>query len=84
MLIPDEAGFEAVGYEYKVQIWDKYANPPKWTNTSTNRFDRDVWYPNTASANNALAQHRASRWGRINDREYRLIKRPYGEVEVVG
>lgn len=74
---------EIEGYEYKIQLWDKYANPPKWINTLTNQFARDEWYPTERGAKNALAQLRATRYGRPPTYEYRLIRRPYGKWEVM-
>lgn len=75
--IPDEAGFEIDDYEYGVQSeWRG-----EWSMVHTNHFHG--WYPSKASANNALAQLRATRWGRPNTREYRLVRRPFGAVEVV-
>lgn len=67
------------GYEYKVQ----YLINGEWKNTWTNQFDRDEWYSSEKSGKNALAQLRATRYGRSPRYEYRLIKRPYGAWEVV-
>lgn len=79
MLIPDEPGFEAEGYEYNLEyLWNG-----EWRAFSTNRFDKNVWYPTMKSAKNALAQMRASRYGYQTNYEYRMIKRPYGASEVV-
>lgn len=80
IVIPEEPGFQVESYEYKVQVWDQYSTPPKWTNTSSNRFYRDVWYPSLASARNARAQMKSG-W-RYN-RQYRIIRRPVGAQEVV-
>lgn len=75
----DPVMFVAQGYEYKVQrLWNG-----EWYNTGTNHFGRDVWYPSLSSGKNALAQHRANRWGVPNTNVYRLIRRPVGEAEVV-
>lgn len=74
---------EIEGYEYKVQVWDKYATPPRWINTLTNQFNRDEWYPSLGNAKNAMAQLKATRYNRVNEDEYRIIQRPYGGWEVV-
>lgn len=66
-------------YEYNLQ----YKWRDEWRFFSTNRFSRDTWYPSRASAKNALAQMRATRWGRPAEYEYRLVRRPVGEWEVV-
>ena len=67
------------GYEYKVQrLYDD-----GWYNTATNDFASDEWYPNLKNAKNALAQMRATRYGRVNDAEYRLVRRPYGKAEAI-
>jgi len=76
-LVPDEAGFQIDDYEYGVQIEYK----GEWKMVHTNHFHG--WYPSKSSANNALAQLRATRYGYRSDREYRLVRRPYGAVEVV-
>lgn len=67
------------GYEYKIQ----YNNPVRgWENTWTNQYAGDEWYPNEKGAKNALAQMRATRYGRVkNAEDYRLIRRPYGPWE---
>ena len=89
MQIPDEAGFQPEGYEYNIQY--RWTDPQTierlgddWDYIYTNRFDQDRWYPSRASVNNALAQMTATRYGyrRSDNREYRIVKRPYGAVEV--
>lgn len=75
--VPDEAGFAVEDYEYGVQI----ERNGKWSMVITNHFRG--WYPSKASANNALAQLRATRYAYRNNREYRLVRRPFGATEVV-
>lgn len=81
---------EIEGYEYNIQY--RWTKPElierlgdEWEFTWTNRFSSDNWYPTKASVNNALAQLTATRYGyrRGADREYRIVRRPYGAVEVV-
>lgn len=68
---------EIEGYEYGVQIeWNG-----EWSMVHTNHFHG--WYPSKASANNALSQLRATRYGYPKNREYRLVRRPVGRVEVL-
>jgi hypothetical protein len=81
---------EIEGYEYNIQYrWTKPETIERlgdgWNYIYTNRFSQDAWYPKRSSVNNALAQMTASRYGyrRDADREYRIIRRPYGAVEVV-
>lgn len=71
---------EIEGYEYKIQILNR---DDEWVNTWTNKFDSDIWYPDLKGVKNAFAQIRATRWGRENTNVYRLVRRPYGAVEVV-
>lgn len=71
---------EIEGYEYKVQILNRDG---EWVNTWTNQFTSNEWYPSEKSAKNALAQLRTTRWGRENNSQYRLVRRPYGAVEVL-
>lgn len=69
--------FAVEDYEYGVQVeWHG-----KWSMVHTNHFHG--WYPSKASANNALAQLRAARYGYRSNREYRLVRRPFGATEVV-
>jgi len=81
---------EIEGYEYNIQYrwrneteWNK--DTTSWHYIYTNRFSEDAWYPALKSVNNALAQMKATRYGynRSHDREFRIVKRPYGAVEVV-
>lgn len=75
--VPDEAGFQIDGYEYGVQSeWRG-----EWSMVHTNHFHG--WYPSKGSANNALAQLRSPGWGRPAQYKYRLVRRPFGAVEVV-
>jgi hypothetical protein len=75
--IPETAPL-VTGYEYGVQgNWDG-----EWFMVHTNHFHG--WYPSEKSAKNALAQLRAVRYGYRVNRDYRLVRRPYGEVEVIG
>jgi hypothetical protein len=66
-------------FEYGVQYYWEYAQ--EWRMMTTNAFKG--WYPSKSSAKNALAQLRATRYGWKSDREYRLVRRPIGEVEVL-
>lgn len=69
-----------LGYEYKTQyLWNG-----EWENTWTNGYGPDDWYPSLRKAKNALAQLKATRYGRRSSYEYRMIRRPYGQVEVIG
>lgn len=77
-LIPDSA-LLTEGYEYGVQYYSTHYG--EWRMASTNHFNG--WYPSKASANNALAQLRATRYGYRSDQEYRAVRRPVGEVEVL-
>lgn len=65
------------GYEYGVQ--GEYNGD--WSMVITNHFQG--WYPSRNSATNALAQLRATRYGWRSNRQYRLVRRPVGEVEVL-
>lgn len=76
-LVPDEAGLHVDGYEYGVQV--EYNG--EWRMVHTNHFHG--WYPTQASANNALAQLRATRYGYRSTRQYRPVRRPFGAIEVV-
>jgi hypothetical protein len=79
-VIPDDAPMMGViDYEYGIQYFSTYYN--EWRMASTNHFEG--WYPSKGSRNNALAQLRATRWGRQPDTEYRPVRRPVGEVEVM-
>lgn len=87
--IPDEAGFTPAGYEYNIQyrwlepgIHDR--NTTEWHYSFTNKFSSEAWYPNSKSVKNALAQLRTPRWGQKLNREFRVVRRPYGEVEILG
>lgn len=64
-------------YEYGIQI--KIGD--EWRMTSTNHFDG--WYSNEKGMRNALAQLRATRYGRPPRYEYRPVRRPVGAVEVL-
>lgn len=67
-------------YEYGVQ--SKWRD--EWHMMTTNHFSG--WYPSEASAKNALAQKRAQgkRYGGYHaEREFRLVRRPVGPVEVI-
>lgn len=64
-------------YEYGVQ--DKWNG--EWSMVHTNHFHG--WYPTKASANNALSQLRATRYGYRSNCEYRLVRRAVGEIEAV-
>jgi hypothetical protein len=68
-------------YEYGVQRCRKDTNTPAWRMASTNHFDG--WYPSEKSMKNALAQLRAVRWGREPFYQYRGVRRPVGEIEVL-
>lgn len=81
---------ETEGYEYNIQY--RWTDPELierlgqgWEYSYTNRFSDDAWYPSLKSVNNAMAQIKATRYGysRADRREYRIVKRPYGAVEVV-
>jgi len=67
------------GFEYKVQV----LRDDVWDNTWTNQYGPDEWYSTLKGARYALAQLRATRYGRVNTNQYRLVRRPYGEIEVV-
>lgn len=79
--IPDEAGFEIDGYEYGVEYYADNFNPPVWRMAITNHFRG--WYPAEKNAKNALAQLRAHSYGRPPLYEYRMVRRPFGALEVV-
>jgi hypothetical protein len=78
----------AEGYEYNIQYrWigeSAIVGDDAWHYSYTNKFSSQAWYHSEKSVNNALAQLKAPRWGQKVDREYRIVRRPYGEVEVVG
>lgn len=80
--------FREEGYEYNIMY--RWTDPEiiarlgdKWEYSYTNRFSDEAWYPNDKSAKNALAQLTATRYGynRSHNREYKIVKRPYGPVE---
>lgn len=71
---------EAEEYEYGVQYYEPQHHKT-WRMASTNHFNG--WYPSEKSAKNALAQLRATRWGYASSYEYRMVRRPVGEVEVI-
>ena len=69
-------------YEYGVEYYAKNSNPPVWRLATTNHFRG--WYPSERSAKNALAQLRSTTlYGRPPVYEFRLVRRPVGEIEVV-
>jgi len=70
---------EIEGYEYGVQYFCKFDD--MWKMCHTNHFHG--WYPSRGSARNALAQLKATRYGRRSDYQFRLVKRPHGATEVV-
>lgn len=81
---------EIEGYEYNIQY--RWTDPEiierlgdGWEYSYTNRFSYDAWYPSLKSVNKAMAQIGATRfsYSRAGNREYRIVKRPYGAVEVV-
>jgi hypothetical protein len=81
---------EIEGYEYNIQY--RWTDPEiidrlgdEWKYSYTNRFNYEAWYPKQSSVNNALAQLTATRYGynRSHNREYRIVRRPYGPTEVV-
>lgn len=77
MRVDGQEVFAVEDYEYGVQSeWNG-----EWSMVHTNHFHG--WYPSKASANNALAQLRAARYGYRSNREYRRVRRPYGAIEVV-
>lgn len=74
----------AEGYEFAIQ----YREGPdeEWAFYYTNKFDEERPYPSKKSVNNALAQIKSPpKWSyraRVADtREYRIVKRPYGDWE---
>ena len=75
----DPVMFVAEDYEYGIQYY--WAGGDEWRMARTNHFDG--WYPSKSSRNNALAQLRATRYGWNSTTEYRPVRRPVGEVEVV-
>ena len=79
MTVDGQEVFATEGYEYGVQHFSPHEN--KWRMTWTNHFDG--WYPSEKSAKNALAQLRAPAWGYPPQTEYRLVRRPVGEIEVI-
>lgn len=77
MKVDGQEVFAVEDYEYGVQSeWNG-----EWSMVHTNHFHG--WYPSQASANNALAQLRATRYGYRSNLEYRLVRRPFGATEVV-
>lgn len=72
-------------YEYAIQYQE---NPDEdWRFYYTNKFDETRPYPTRKSVNNALAQiknpPRYSYRAQVKDtREYRIVKRPYGDWEI--
>lgn len=77
MRVDGQEVFAVEDYEYGVQSeWNG-----EWSMVHTNHFHG--WYPTKASANNALAQLRATRYGYRSDREFRLVRRAVGEIEAV-
>lgn len=75
----DPVMFLAEGYEYGIQYYSEWKS--EWVMASTNHFDG--WYPSEKSRNNALAQLRATRYGWKSTTEYRPVRRPVGEIEVL-
>lgn len=76
-------------YEYNIQYrWTVHTewNDEEWHYSHTNKFSSENWYPSLKSVKNALAQMTATRYGynRSHNREFRIVRRPVGEVEVVG
>lgn len=71
--------FEVEDYEHGVQYYSTHYN--EWRMASTNHFNG--WYPSEGSANNAIAQLRATRYGWKNETKYRRVKRPVGPIEEV-
>lgn len=67
-------------YEYGVQYYEPQ-HYKDWRMASTNHFNG--WYPSEKSAKNALAQLRTTRYGYQPSYEYRMIRRPVGEIEVL-
>lgn len=86
----DPVMFVAEGYEYNIQYRYKEGHPVsgdhEWHYNWTNKFSSENWYPSEKSVKNALAQMTATRYGyrQSHDREFRVVRRPIGEVEVVG
>lgn len=66
-------------YEYGIQYYSTHYK--EWRMMSTNNFQG--WYPSRGSANNALAQLRATRYVWKSDTQYRPVRRPVGEIEVL-
>lgn len=84
----DPVTFLAEGYEYNIQY--RILEPgihnhdtTKWHYSYTNKFNSENWYPSLKSVNNAMAQLKTPRWGQKVWREFRVVRRPYGEVEVL-
>jgi len=86
----DPVMFLGEGYEYNIQYrwldvhtWNGYDT--EWHYNCTNKFSAENWYPSLKSVKNALAQMTATRYGyqQSHDREFRVVRRPVGEVEVV-
>lgn len=67
-------------YEYGIQYFEPNYYKD-WRMAKTNHFHG--WYPTEKSAKNACAQLKATRYGYRSDREFRLVRRPVGEIEVV-
>lgn len=84
----DPVMFVAEGYEYNIQYrWLELGrmnhDTTEWHYSYTNKFSEENWYPSLKSVKNALAQLCATRYGyrRSDGREYRIVRRPVGEVE---
>lgn len=70
---------EIKGYEYGVQYYSDHYQ--EWKMAHTNHFHG--WYPSEKSAKNALAQLRATRYGYRSNYEYRMVRRPFAQTEVL-
>lgn len=86
----DPVMFVAEGYEYNIQyrhlepgVWG--LDTTEWHYSYTNKFNSENWYPSSKAVKNALAQLKATRYGysRVDGREYRIVRRPVGEVEIL-
>jgi hypothetical protein len=75
LLMETIEGGPYLGYEYKVQ----YLFNGEWHNCWSNSYGRDDWYPTLSNAKNALTQMKNG----YRTYEYRIVRRPYGAVEVV-
>lgn len=92
-LVPDEAGFGVEGYEYMLQ--ERPLPDGKWEFVSTNKHSETVPYPTDFGPRISEAHQR--KWRKRHNAqavvkgrepyypeyEYRAVKRPYGEWEVV-